>query len=103
MKYLKKKNIQSRILFQKFEKKKKISKIVLTFLLNLRKKKMFSFYSKKKMFSIYNNNKSLNRVSNMCIITGRSRGVFKSFSASRFVLRTLMSFGVIPGYKKAVW
>ena len=103
MKYLKKKNILLRLSCDKFEKRRKVSKIVLLYLLFLKKKKSISLLRKTNLFHIHSSNKSKTRLTNMCIITGRSRGVFKSFSASRFVLRTMMGFGILPGYKKAVW
>ena len=44
-----------------------------------------------------------NRIIRRCILTNRTRGTFQKFNISRIVLRDLMSFGIIPGYKKAVW
>lgn len=43
------------------------------------------------------------RLLRRCILTNRTKGTFQSFSISRIILRDLMSFGIIPGYKKAVW
>lgn len=43
------------------------------------------------------------RIVKRCVYTNRSRGVLKNFKISRCLLRELMGFGVIPGYKKAVW
>jgi ribosomal protein S14 len=44
-----------------------------------------------------------NRIIRRCILTNRTRATFQKFNISRIVLRDLMSFGIIPGYKKAVW
>lgn len=44
-----------------------------------------------------------NRIVRRCILTNRNRGTFQKFNISRVILRDLMSFGIIPGYKKAVW
>jgi ribosomal protein S14 len=38
-----------------------------------------------------------------CVYTNRSRGVLRDFKISRSLLRELMGFGIIPGYKKASW
>lgn len=43
------------------------------------------------------------RIVRRCVYTNRSRGVLRNFKISRCLLRELMGFGVIPGYKKAVW
>jgi len=47
--------------------------------------------------------KSKTRLIPRCRLTNRSRGTFKSFGLARGVLREFLSFGVVPGYKKAVW
>ena len=43
------------------------------------------------------------RVTNRCILTGRSRGIVKTFRISRIKFRELASQGQIPGVKKASW
>jgi small subunit ribosomal protein S14 len=43
------------------------------------------------------------RKRNRCLITGRSRGVYRKFGVSRIVLRELALQGVIPGMRKASW
>jgi small subunit ribosomal protein S14 len=43
------------------------------------------------------------KLKNTCVLTGRSRSVDKRMSLSRIQLRNMISFGIIPGYKKAVW
>lgn len=43
------------------------------------------------------------RVTNRCLLTGRSRGVSKTFRISRIKFRELASNGAIPGVKKASW
>lgn len=40
---------------------------------------------------------------NRCILSNRSRGIVKSYSISRLKFLELARFGIIPGYKKAVW
>ncbi|UOF93642.1 MAG: 30S ribosomal protein S14 [Bordetella sp.] len=40
---------------------------------------------------------------NRCIITGRSRGVFRKFGLTRHKLREIAMKGEIPGFVKASW
>ena len=46
---------------------------------------------------------SLVRVSNRCIISGRSHGVYKFFKLSRIQIRELASQGKITGVQKSSW
>lgn len=43
------------------------------------------------------------RIRNRCLITGRSRGVYRKFGLSRHKLREFMMVGNIPGLRKASW
>jgi len=43
------------------------------------------------------------RLRNRCLLTGRSRGVYRRFQLSRIMIRDLGSVGLIPGLKKASW
>lgn len=43
------------------------------------------------------------RIKNICILTGRSRGVYKFFRISRIQLRFLGSTGLFFGLKKHSW
>jgi small subunit ribosomal protein S14 len=43
------------------------------------------------------------RKQNRCMITGRSRGVYRKFGVSRIVLRELALKGMVPGMRKASW
>lgn len=43
------------------------------------------------------------RSHNRCMITGRSKGVYRKFKVCRIVLRELALAGQIPGLKKASW
>ncbi len=40
---------------------------------------------------------------NRCMLTGRSRGVYRKFGISRIMLRKLALEGKIPGMRKASW
>ena len=43
------------------------------------------------------------RLSNRCLITGRTHSVLKSFRISRIKIRELVSIGLINGTKKSSW
>jgi ribosomal protein S14 len=40
------------------------------------------------------------RVNNNCILTGRTRAVYKNFKVSRFVLKGMGVLGYLPGIRK---
>tara|TARA_R110001592_G_scaffold150202_3_gene375983 strand:+ start:10840 stop:11139 length:300 start_codon:yes stop_codon:yes gene_type:complete len=46
---------------------------------------------------------SKRRLSNRCLITGRTHSVLKSFRLSRIKLRELISIGLVNGTKKSSW
>ena len=48
-------------------------------------------------------NASKVRIRNRCVLTGRSRGVYRKFKLSRIVFRELASKGHIPGITKSSW
>lgn len=48
-------------------------------------------------------NTSKVRVKNRCVLTGRSRAVYKLFRLSRIKFRELANIGLIPGVTKASW
>lgn len=43
------------------------------------------------------------RMRNRCLLTGRSRGVYKKFGLSRIKFRELAHQGALPGVSKASW
>ena len=43
------------------------------------------------------------RVHDMCIFTGKSRGLVKPFGVCRNVFRQMSLYNMIPGIKKASW
>jgi len=107
MKYLKKKDIQNRKSFYLFEKKKLIKKIVFINTLNSfsslfkKKRSVFLYLLKKKLKNFIN--KSKTKINRRCIISNRSRSVVRQFNLSRINFKDLVYFGLIPGFKKAVW
>jgi len=82
-------NLMSKLLLSQRLKKIKLHPLVLlSFTLNRKNK-------------ILKNNKT--KIIKRCLITNRSRSVYKPFNLSRNIYRELLSFGLVPGYKKAVW
>jgi small subunit ribosomal protein S14 len=45
-------------------------------------------------------NSSKTRIRNRCFVTGRSRGYYGYFGLSRIILRSMASFGLLPGVRK---
>lgn len=64
----------------------------------LRKYILFFFLKHK------NANKRLKvAITRRCILTNRGRGISQSFGITRHFFREFLSFGILLGYKKAVW
>ena len=96
---LKIKDLQKRKNFSKHEKINKIIKFL--FVNQLNKKK--SLVKKRIFFNKITQKHSKVRINNRCVLHNRGRGSIKNFSLNRILLRDMFSFGLIPGYKKAVW
>lgn len=94
-----KKNINQRYLFKKEEKKRLILKTITQ---NLNFERGLRWKIQKK-FDTLPNNSSLTRIKNRCILTGRSRSVYRFFKLSRLQLRRLASKGRLPGVAKYSW
>jgi ribosomal protein S14 len=102
---LKLKNNKLRHSFYKIEKTKIIGKFLEGYISTFQKKlnllhKLKGIKVLRKKFYIKT---SRVQIKTRCIFTNRSKSVFKKTGASRFVLRNLIQFGFLPGYKKAVW
>lgn len=54
-------------------------------------------------FNALPNNSSRTRIRNRCILTGRSRSVWRTFRISRIQLRKLALEGLLMGVKRASW
>jgi ribosomal protein S14 len=105
MLYLKNKNNKTRKNFSKNEKILKLNKFVFINLLNtplLNHKNLVSSFLKQKNKN-RTNIRFQSRLHNRCVQTNTSKSVLSSFKLSRRYLRNALSFGLIPGYKKAVW
>jgi len=101
----KSKDLKSRQLLLQVEKQKLLYKFLLVNLMNTpsyTKLKSLFFY---KYFKKFNGikYKISTRVLNKCILSNRNRKTFSKFKLSRLASKDLLSFGLIPGYKKAVW
>lgn len=98
MRYLQIKDKKLRLTFKKVEIKQKLKKFIFIHLLNTSciTNKIFFYLLLKKKSS------TLNKVVRRCILTNRSKSI-RAFKVSRIQSKELISFGIIPGYKKAVW
>lgn len=99
MKSLLIKDYKRRILFNKYEKKKLILKVVLV---NLSLDYKFREKAYKKII-LYPRNSSITRLRTRCIITNRARSVYKKFRLSRLTFQKLALKGFIPGVAKITW
>jgi ribosomal protein S14 len=95
MDFLKKKDNLNRI----YLKKKEFSFIFFNII--LRSKQIHRFYKRNLFKDIRVLRFGLIR--NSCVITGRSRGVYRSFKSSRHALKGLTEVGYLPGIKKSSW
>lgn len=88
-----------RTLHAKYEKKRLVLKtIIKNRLLTTRTRLLASFYLDK-----LPKNSSYVRIHNRCIITGRSRGIYRRFRLSRIKVRDFINDRMIPGLTKASW
>lgn len=91
--------IKKRQLIEKYEYNSKILKVLESSLSNQSKKR--AVYSINLVLHFLS--RTTTRINHRCRLTNRNRGVFRSYGLSRLQLRKLMQFGLVPGYKKAVW
>ena len=93
------KNLNRRELVKKFKNKRK----------NLKKKIMQKSITIEERLKYQNQlnelprNSSSIRVRNRCMLTGRTRGVYRKFGLSRIKLRELSMTGYLPGVVKSSW
>jgi len=91
-----KKNIKQRLLFKNLEKQRLIIKTISN---NFNLKKNIRWKIEQKWFN-FTKNSSLTRIKNICLLTGRSKSIYRFFKISRLQLRKLASFGFLPGITK---
>jgi small subunit ribosomal protein S14 len=94
-----KKNIKQRYLFKDSEKRRLILKIISKNL-NIEKDLRWKLHQK---WFFFNSNSSLTRIKNLCVLTGRSKSIYRLFKISRIQLRKLASIGFLPGVSKYSW
>ncbi len=96
--------------FALVEKKKRLLKFTFTFLVNyfkaLNNKKALNFkiiflLLKYNFFKKYKNSKT--KIHARCIFTNRNKIPYRTLNVGRVHLRKMLSYGIIPGYHKAVW
>ncbi len=103
MYYLKKKNIKYRIFFKNSEMQIKLKNFIYKNLLSY-------FYKKKNIiqlkicFKILQKKRKriITKITNRCILTNRPKSIRK-LKISRIKMRDLISYGILPGFKKAIW
>lgn len=104
MYHLKIKDVKFRKKFHKLEIKLNLKRFVY--------RNMLSHFYFQKNFNIYNLisfqnlKRKRKRIStkfvNRCILSNRSKSI-RTLKISRLHARELISFGIIPGFKKAIW
>jgi len=81
-----------------FEKRERLKKI-----LKDRNQEMSTRYQAQIGLNKLSKNSSGVRLTNRCLMTGRTHSVLKSFRISRIKLRELVSIGLVNGTKKSSW
>ncbi len=94
-----KKNIKQRYLIQFYEKKRLVLKILSK---NQIIKNSIRWKVQQKWF-FFQKNSSITRIKNICILTGRSKSIYRFFKISRLQFRQKASMGLLPGFSKHSW
>lgn len=107
MKYLQLKDQKLRKDYQKLEIKLKLNKFISHHLLSVFFKNKNIYAHKYRKIIFYNILKKkrkniLNKIVRRCIFSNRSKSL-RFLRLSRLQSKELISLGIIPGYKKAVW
>lgn len=99
MKSLIERDKKRRILYKHFEyKRKKLKSIIYNEDNSITERKK----AQDKLCKLPRNS-SKTRIKNRCVITGRSKSVYRYFKISRIQLRNLALNGRITGYSKVSW
>ncbi len=99
------KDLKNRKLFLKIENNRMLYKFLLINLANnplSKKSKQILFFKFFKKFKKIQYTAST-RILNKCVLSNRNQKTFSRFQLSRLASKELLSFGLIPGYKKAIW
>jgi ribosomal protein S14 len=46
---------------------------------------------------------SISKIRNRCAFTGKARSINQCYKLARMPFREVLSLGLVPGFKKAVW
>jgi ribosomal protein S14 len=88
-----------RLLFSKFEIKRKVLKTIIR---DFHLPQDLRFQSIQELNRI-SRNSSLTRIKNRCVQTGRAKANLRFFKISRITFRELASKGLLPGVTKSSW
>lgn len=91
-----KRDIKNRLLFLIYEKDKKIIKSIA---LN----QILPLSMRIKAFNRLSKLPSITKIRNICILTGRTRGIITPLKISRIMFRTLADNAKLPGIRKSTW
>lgn len=97
------KDIRNREIFFKKELLKRKLKFLFTNLVNKNNKAQQNSKNIYFFLKLKNRKNSKTKLLRRCIFNNRSRGSLRAFGVSRILLREMFQFGIVPGYKKAVW
>jgi small subunit ribosomal protein S14 len=93
------KDKRRRIIVKKFEEKKLELKILAN---NRQLPKHIQLKARFKLATLPKNSSKI-RTKNRCVLTGRSKSVYRKFKISRIRFRELASMGCIPGIRLSSW
>lgn len=88
-----------RVKYSVVEKKKLILKYIFNNL-NLSQNIRNNAYLE---YSNLSDDSSITKIKNRCILTNRSKGIYKKFKISRIFFKKIALEGNLPGVKKASW
>ena len=94
-----KKNKIQRKQFKKYELKRLILKSIvnnINFTTNVR-------WSAQTQFQYFPVLSSKTRIKNICVLTGRTKSIYKKFKLSRIQLKKWASLGFLPGISQSSW
>lgn len=99
MKYIIRKDKKKRDLFKRYEIKRKYLKYVVS---NDRVTKHIRINAMLQLNKLPRSSARV-RIRNRCVITGRSKSIYRTFRMSRLSLRNFAHNGLLPGILKSSW
>jgi len=93
------KNIVKRQLYEKTELSQRLNKIFEISFTDT----TFKGLLKEIEYKLFLSSSFKSKIKNLCVISGRSKGIHKKFKISRIVLKELSGKGCFFGLKKASW